>query len=69
MGSDKLKSAADAAGYAMVNPEDFAGDPRPQLILKAPTSDQPTNQPNSKAQSRWWPSFDILSMSGGKATA
>ena len=69
MGSDKLKSAADAAGYAMVNPEDFAGDPRPQFILKTPPAEQSTDQPKSAPQSRWWPSLDIFSLSGGKATA
>jgi hypothetical protein len=69
MGSRKLKSAVEAAGYAMVNPEDFAGDPRPHLIRHAPPSKQADEKAKTSATSRWWPSLDMFSLSGGKATA
>lgn len=69
MGSNKLKSAVEAAGYAMVNPEDFAGDPRPHLIREAPKSQQTAEQDKTASASRWWPSLDMFSLTGGKAPA
>lgn len=69
MVSNKLKTAAEAAGYAMVNPEDFAGDPKPRLEREAPARKSPEDEQKHASTSRWWPSLDMFSLTGGKAPA
>ena len=69
MGTKKLKTAAEAAGYAMVNPEDFAGDPKPLLVRKAPEDNSVMEDEKVQQASRWWPSLEMFSLTGGKAPA
>jgi hypothetical protein len=72
MRANKLKTAAEAAGYAMVNPEDFAREPRPLVLRKAPRPTETGAKPEAAPApqpARWWPSFDLFGMSGGKAPA
>lgn len=70
MGANKLKTAAEAAGYAMVNPEDFAREPKPLVLSKTPTATERKDESETVVpQWRWWPSLDVFGLNGGKATA
>jgi hypothetical protein len=69
MSTKKLKTAAEAAGYAMVNPEDFAGDPKPLIIRKAPSDNSAMENEQDRQTARWWPSLELFSLTGGKAPA
>ena len=65
MGSKRLENAAAAAGFAMVNPDDFAGEAAP--ILRHP---EPTPQATPKGNaSKSWLTWDYIRLTGGKATA
>ncbi|MFY0611971.1 MAG: hypothetical protein JXQ99_10635 [Hyphomicrobiaceae bacterium] len=65
MGAKRLETAAQAAGFAMVNPDDFAGEATPVL--------QPRIQPAAKAKPdtaiKSWLNWDYLRLAGGKAPA
>jgi hypothetical protein len=66
MGSKRLEDAAAAAGFAMVNPEDFAREISPSTETESVTKQQAhTTEPNSKS----WLNWDYLRLMGGKATA
>jgi hypothetical protein len=69
MSTKKLKTAAEAAGYAMVNPDDFVGDPKPLLIRKAPTDNSSMENGQARRAARRWPSLELFSLMGGKAPA
>ncbi len=65
MGAKRLENAAQAAGFAMVNPEDFAGEaaPVPQPQAQAP------HKPVPKTAIKSWLTWDPMRLMGGKATA
>lgn len=66
MGAKRLENAAQAAGFAMVNPEDFAGDAAPVLQPRV----QPTSQSTSQQSVlKSWLTWDYVRLTGGKATA
>ena len=69
MSTTKLKTAAEAAGYAMVNPDDFVGDPKLMIIRKAPTDNSSIENEQARQAARWWPSLELFSLTGGKAPA
>ena len=65
MGAKRLETAAQAAGFAMVNPDDFAGDATP--VLQAPTPAKSAATPQTTIKS--WLTWDYLRITGGKAPA
>jgi hypothetical protein len=65
MGAKRLETAAQAAGFAMVNPDDFAGDVTP--ILQPRTQPAPKATPQTAVKS--WLNWDFLRLTGGKAPA
>ncbi len=65
MGAKRLETAAQAAGFAMVNPDDFAGDAAPVLQARVEPPQQPTQQTIVKT----WLSWDYIRLTGSKATA
>ncbi|MGI9479715.1 MAG: hypothetical protein ACR2PI_23640 [Hyphomicrobiaceae bacterium] len=65
MGAKRLENAAQAAGFAMVNPDDFAGDAAP--VLQARTQPAAKTPPQTSIKS--WLNWDYLRLTGGKATA
>jgi hypothetical protein len=64
MGVKRLKNAADAAGFAMVNPDDF--EDQTTLEISAPA---PTKKNNSQPTSKSWLTWDYFRLVSGKATA
>lgn len=66
MGAKRLENAAQAAGFAMVNPEDFAGDAAPVLQPRVQPTQQATSQQGSLKS---WLTWDYMRLTGGKATA
>ena len=69
MSTKKLKTAAEAAGYAMVNPDDFVEDPKLPIIRKAPMDNSSIENEQARQAARWWPSLELFSLTGGKAPA
>lgn len=69
MATKRLKTAAEAAGYAMVNPEDFAGEAKPQIFRKTTMGKTASETGKADTASRWWPTLDVFSLPGGKAPA
>lgn len=71
MASRRLENAAAAAGFAMVNPDDFAREAKPVAHLDT-QSDKPIS-PDTRQSSdapRSWLKWDYLRLtSGGKAPA
>ena len=65
MGSKRLENAAAAAGFAMVNPDDFAGEAAP-LLRNPEHAPQPTHETNALKS---WLTWDYMRLTGGKATA
>ena len=65
MASKRLEEAAQAAGFAMVNPEDFAGEAAPVFQVREPQAHEPTKPTAQKS----WLSWDYMRLTGGKATA
>lgn len=65
MGAKRLETAAQAAGFAMVNPEDFAGDAAPVLQARV----QPPQKPTQQTAIKSWLSWDYLRLTGSKAPA
>ncbi|MFT7573868.1 MAG: hypothetical protein ACI9XZ_000230 [Alphaproteobacteria bacterium] len=65
MGSKRLQNAAAAAGFAMVNPEGFAGEATP--VLRSP---EPASQATPKGRaSKSWLIWDYTRLTSGKASA
>ncbi|MBU2533659.1 MAG: hypothetical protein KKB37_13030 [Alphaproteobacteria bacterium] len=64
MVSKKLENAAAAAGFAMVNPDDFAREASPveREIVKP---DREAAKPAAKS----WLTWDYIRLTGSKATA
>lgn len=73
MGSKRLESVAAAAGYAMVNPDDFAGEAAPALEPRhnEHVSATPGQQPIAikKSAPKTWLTWDYFRLSGFKAPA
>ena len=65
MGAKRLENAAQAAGFAMVNPEDFAGEAAPVLQAEV----QAPQEPMQKTALKSWFAWDPMRLMGGKATA
>ncbi len=78
MGSSRLRTAAEAAGYAMVNPEDFVvrddADSKeamaePEIIEnRAIVPDKSSDKPKTSRTQRNWLSWDYFKLTG-RATA
>ena len=64
MGAKRLEDAAAAAGFAMVNPDDFAHESTPVVQPQEPAPST-VAKPNGKS----WLNWDYLRLTGGKATA
>lgn len=66
MSARRLEDAAAAAGFAMVNPEDFAHESAPSR-----RDDTAVTEPNQKqpAPSKSWLNWDYARLTGGKAPA
>ena len=64
MGVKRLRNAANAAGFAMVNHDDFEDQAHLQLSTSAP-SEQTKPHPTSKS----WLTWDYFRLVSGKATA
>ena len=65
MGAKRLETAAQAAGFAMVNPEDFAGDAAPVLQARV----EPPQKSAQQTIVKTWLSWDYIRLTGSKATA
>ena len=64
MGSKRLQNAAAAAGFAMVNPDDFAAE---TAVKPVEHPVEPAPQPAESAKT--WFSWDMTRLTGPKATA
>ena len=71
MGANRLENAAAAAGYAMVNPDDFAREAA--LVASADVHETPETVATAKTAqgtTTWsWLNWDYLRLTGNKATA
>ena len=69
MGAKRLENAAQAAGFAMVNPDDFVGDAAP--VLQPGAEPQAETQPETDRSTaiKSWFTWDYMRLVGSKATA
>ena len=65
MPAKRLENAAQAAGFAMVNPEDFAHEAAPVTQAESQLSQKPVQKTAIKS----WFAWDPMRLMGGKATA
>lgn len=69
MGPKRLQNAAEAAGFAMVNPEDFQREAPPVPRKPEVKSGSAAQTTPSESESKNWLIWDYTRLIGGKATA
>ena len=67
MPAKRLENAAQAAGFAMVNPEDFAHEAAPVPQVESQLPQKPVH--TTTAIKKSWFAWDPMRLMGGKATA